>query len=248
MIRCAQCGKKNKDDATVCKHCGYNPNALAGNAWDYQQDAYPQTPYQNNQVYYDAQGNAYNVQYNYNATPVYPTDYGTDYDEDENGQMLLYPYNPATQQQIPAQKQKTAPNPMAIVGYVLAMLFDILAWPFCLIGLSIAKKREDAKKEWAEAGMLFTLLRLVTLLFLFLVWLFVSLVFPTFFEASHPLKLSFIKILFMGWPIAVGSMFIGFSKEGSALRLAGKGYFFFSIATAVLILFFFDPAILPLFA
>ena len=48
MIRCAECGKKNKDNATVCKHCGYNPGALQANMWNYQQNTYAQPSYSNN--------------------------------------------------------------------------------------------------------------------------------------------------------------------------------------------------------
>ena len=77
MIACAQCGKKNKDGATVCKYCGYNPSALQANmmSWGYQNGAYTpvqyqQPPQQTTQYYYDSDGKAYTIRYDCKATPV----------------------------------------------------------------------------------------------------------------------------------------------------------------------------------
>ena len=252
MILCAECGKKNKDDATVCKHCGYNPGALQNTAaWSYQNANYTSVPYQtaSSAYYYDANGKAYNVKYDCVATPV-GEEVQSDYDEGqtESQQVLLYPYNPATvQQNVSTQPKKQQKNTMAWIGYFLAMFIDILAWPFCLIGLSIANKRGGAKKELCEGGMSFTLLRLVSVLFLFLVWLGVSSFWPAFFAEYAAWKGGLIKIILFGWPIAVGSMFYQFSAEGSGLEAAGRGYFYFSIAVAVVGIFLLDVSQLPIF-
>lgn len=257
MIACAQCGKKNKDNATVCKYCGYNPGALQANStptWSYQNTAYPPMQYQppiqqGGQYYYDANGKAYNVRYDYKVTPV---DEDDDEDDEEEGtqQMVLYPYNPLTQQQQQATKKEKPeqPNAMAWVGYILAMFFDILAWPFCWIGLAIANKRDGAKKKLCEGGMMFTLLRLVTALVLFLVWWGVSSFYPEFFVGITTLKAALVKIILFGWPVVVGSIFMHCSAEDSGLEAAGQGYFYFSIALAVVGIIFLDVSILPIFS
>ena len=91
MIVCAQCNKKNKDGATVCKYCGYNPSALQANpSWGYQNGGYPQAPYQPNapqsgQYYYDAEGRAYTVRYDYKVTPV------EEEDDEEEGEEEASP-------------------------------------------------------------------------------------------------------------------------------------------------------------
>ena len=89
MIVCAQCGKKNKDNATVCKHCGYNPGALQANtmSWNYQNGGYAPVQYQppmqqGAQYYYDADGKAYTVRYDYKVTPV-DEDEEEDYEDEE---------------------------------------------------------------------------------------------------------------------------------------------------------------------
>ena len=255
MIACAQCGKKSKDDATVCKYCGYNPSALQASnmQWGYQQGAYPsmqyQPPVQQGVQYYDANGKAYNVRYDYKVVPV-----DEDEEEDEeNGsqQMLLYPYNPTLVQQPtqPMERERAQQkNVMAWIGYILAMFVDILAWPFCLIGLAVAKKRDDANKEVCEGGMLFTLMRLVTALCLFLVWWGVSTYLPGFFVGAADWKVAVAKIVLFGWPVAVGSIFSELSADGSALKLAGKGYFYFSLIIAVVGIIFFDITLLPIFS
>ena len=79
MILCAQCGKKNKDGATVCKHCGYNPGALQMEMpWGYQGGympmQYPQPMAQGGPYYYDANGRAYTMR----LTPV-----DEDYDDED---------------------------------------------------------------------------------------------------------------------------------------------------------------------
>lgn len=255
MILCAQCGKKNKDDATVCKYCGYNPGALQGGAsWNYQNGNYnvPYTNTNNNpSYYYDEKGNAYNVKYDYVVTPVGKDDDEEtgDYDEVEQQQMALYPYNPTTvQQQSTTSAPKEQANAMAWVGYILALFIDILAWPFCLIGLSIAGKRGGAKRALCEGGMMLTLLRLITIAVLFLVWWGVSSFVPTFFVGFQPWKGALVKIILFGWPIVVGSIFSQASAEGSGLEAAGRGHFYFSIALAVVGLIFLDASILPIFS
>ena len=252
MILCAECGKKNKDDATVCKHCGYNPGALRNSAaWNYQNANYTSVPYQNMTAscYYDANGKAYNVKYDCVATPVGEETYD-EYDDEEtdNHQVLLYPYNPAAvQQSAPAQPPKKQSNAMAWVGYILALFIDILAWPFCLIAMVIAEKRGGAKKELCEGGMILTLLRLVTVLVLFLVWWGVSSFWPAFFAEYASWKGGVIKIILFGWPIVVGSIFYQCSAEDSGLEAAGRGYFYFSIAVALVGIFLLDVSKLPIF-
>ena len=263
MIQCAECGKKNKDNATVCKYCGYNPTALREAALSkYRNTNYPNLPYQNNSMpypnnntqscYYDAKGNAYNVKYDYVVTPVGGQSYEDDYEEEpDNQQMMLYPYNPALVQQQQAQQPQTPTkqgNAMAWIGYILAMFIDILAWPFCLIGLSIASKRGGAKKNVCEGGMMFTLLRLVSALVIFLVWLGLSSFWPSFFENYASWKGGVVKIIFFGWPIVVGSIFMQTSAEDSGLELAAKGFFYLSIAIAVVGVFLLDPSMLPIFS
>ena len=269
MIQCAECGKSNKDNATVCKYCGYNPTALReASMSQYRNANYPNLPYQNSvnpyqsnmpyqnnntqSCYYDAIGNAYNVKYDYVVTPVGGQSYGDDYeDEMDNQQMMLYPYNPALVQQQQAQQPQTPTkqgNAMAWVGYILAMFIDILAWPFCLIGLSIASKRGGAKKNVCEGGMMFTLLRLVSALVIFLVWLGLSSFWPSFFENYASWKGGVVKIIFFGWPIVVGSIFMQTSAEDSGLELAAKGFFYLSIAIAVVGVFLLDPSTLPIFS
>ena len=258
MIQCAECGKKNKDNATVCKYCGYNPTALReAMMMQYNSVNYTNLPYQNTSgstqpCYYDANGKAYNVKYNYVATPVGEDD--DDYDDEvetESQQMLLYPYNPTAVQQQQAQptqaptKQK---NGMAWIAYFLAMFFDILAWPFCWIGLAIASKRGGAKKNLCEGGMMFTLLRLVCVLFIFLVWLILRSAWPQFFVGYESWKGGVVKIILFGWPIAVASIFTQCASEGSGLSLAGKGFFYLSIAIAVVGVFLLDPSTLPIFS
>ena len=257
MIACAQCGKKNKDDATVCKYCGYNPGALRANsaAWSYQNTAYPpmqypQQPQQGGQYYYDANGKAYNVRYDYKVTPVEEDEDEDDEEEVTQQQMLLYPYNPALvqQQQAVEKKEPEKKNAMAWVGYILAMFFDILAWPFCLIGLAIANKRGGAKKKLCEGGMMFTLLRLITAICLFLVWWGVSSFWPEFFVGVVNWKAAIVKIIMFGWPVVVASIFIQCSAENSGLEAAAQGYFYFSIAVAVVGVIFLDVSILPIFS
>ena len=272
MIVCAQCGKKNKDNATVCKYCGYNPSALQANtmSYGYQNGGYPNgTPmqyqgavqYQNSmqyqapaqqseQYYYDANGKAYSVRYDYKVTPVEDDDYE---DEEESGaqQVTLYPYNPTLVQQQPSQVEEEEPhqkNAMAWVAYILALFFDILAWPFCFIGIAIANKRDDANKELCLGGMLFTLLRIISALVLYVVWWGVSTYLPEFFVGVESWKTALVKIIFFGWPVAIGSIFSELSVEGSALKAAGKGFFFFSLAVAILGIIFFDVTWLPIFS
>lgn len=253
MITCAQCGKKNKDDATVCKHCGYNPTALSAAAWGYQNTAYPAVTYPNNtptaQYYYDEKGTPYKVKYDYVVTPVDADDDDDDEDEDDGFEKTtLYPYNPTMVQtnvnQTPIEKK----NAMAWIGYFLAMFIDILAWPFCWIGLAIAGKRDGSNKEVCEAGMLFTLMRLVSAIFLFLVWWGVSSFLPQFFVGAETWKVALVKIVMFGWPVVVGSIFVSCAAEGTALRLAGKGFFYFSIALALAGVIFFDVTWLPIFS
>ena len=256
MILCAQCGKKNKDDATVCKHCGYNPGALRANAnaWSYQNSAYPsmqyQQPMQQGGYYYDANGNAYNVRYDCKVTPVY----NDDEEEVENGtavqQMMLYPYNPTLyqQQQVEVQTEPEKPNAMAWVGYILAMFFDVLAWPFCWIGLAVANRRDGAKRGLCMGGMLFTLLRLLTALCLFLVWWGMNSFLPEFFVGMNSLKAAFVKMVLFGWPIAVGAIFAQTSAPDSGLGAAGRGYMYLSIAVAVVGIIFLDVSLLPIFS
>ena len=110
MILCAQCGKKNKNGATQCKYCGYNPSALQANtmSWTYQDGAYAPMQYQQptGQYYYDADGKAYNVRYDYKVVPV-DDDYDDDDDDEEDDQRVtLYPYNPMLM-----QKQQQAEEP-----------------------------------------------------------------------------------------------------------------------------------------
>ncbi|MBO5737419.1 MAG: hypothetical protein J6S04_06385 [Clostridia bacterium] len=278
MIVCAQCGKKNKDNATVCKYCGYNPSALQANAmsYGYQNGGYPngmpmqyQTPmqyqpqiqYQNQvqyqppaqqgaQYYYDANGKAYSVRYDYKVTPVEEDD---DEEEDESGeqQMTLYPYNPTLMQQYAPQPEETKPaqkNVMAWVGYILALFFDILAWPFCLIGIAIANRRDGAKKELCIGGMLFTLLRLITALVLYFIWWVASTYLSSFFVGIENWKVALVKMILFGWPVAIGSIFSELSAEGSAAKAAGKGYFSFSLVVAILGIVFFDVTWLPIFS
>jgi hypothetical protein len=258
MILCAQCGKKNKDNATVCKYCGYNPAALQGGmSWNYQNGNY-NVPYTNNGVssannnssyYYDEKGNAYNVKYDYVVTPVGQNDEEEgNYEETEHQQMSLYPYNPTQVQQTPVSVPQKQPNAMAWVGYILALFIDILAWPFCLIGLSIAGKRGGAKRALCEGGMMLTLLRLISVALLFLVWWGVSSFIPTFFVGFQPWKGAVVKIALFGWPILVGSIFSQAAPEGSGLEAAGRGHFYFSIALAVIGLIFLDASILPIFS
>ena len=258
MIVCAQCGKKNKDNATECKYCGYNPSALQQNnaTWGYQNSAYPPMQYQppmmpqGGQQYYDANGKAYTVRYDYKVTPV------EEDDEDDEGEgtqkMTLYPYNPTLMQQqaqqTEAPKKPVQRNAMAWIAYVLAMFFDILAWPFCWIGLIVANKRDGARKELCEGGMMFTLMRLVTALCLFLVWWGMTTYMPSFFVGVEPWKEAIVKIILFGWPIAVGSIFMEASAPESGLEAAGKGYFYFSIAVALLGVIFFDVTWLPIFS
>ena len=258
MIVCAQCGKKNKDGATVCKHCGYNPGALQANTmtWGYQNGAYVPMQYQQppaqqgTQYYYDADGKAYTVRYDYKVTPVEEED-EEEYEEEEEGQqMMLYPYNPTLVQQQAqrAVKEPETPNAMAWVGYFLAMFFDILAWPFCWIGLLIAKKRDGAKKEVCIGGMLFTLMRVLSAAILFLIWWIVSTYIPSFFTGMEDWEAAVAKIIFFGWPVAIGSIFTELSPNGSALKIAGKGFFLFSIVVAVIGIIFFDMAWLHIFS
>ena len=254
MITCAECGKRNKDDATVCKYCGYNPTMLRNNAaWNYQ-NGYPNMPYPaqppqpTNQYYYDASGQQYSVKYDYVVTPVGGENDYEDDEEEGTDKVMLYPYNPTVAQQPTQEAPKKNTNPMAWVGYFLAMFIDILAWPFCLIGLAIAKKRGGVNKEVCEGGMMFTLMRLVTALVLFLVWLGVKSFIPQFFVGSANWKEALVKIVGFGWPVVVGSIFSQCGSEGSGLKLAGKGYFFFSIALAVAGVIFFDVSILPIFS
>ena len=255
MSVCAQCGKKNKDNATVCKYCGYNPSALQQNnaAWGYQNGVYPPMQYQQPmpqtpQHYYDANGKAYTVRYDYKVTPVEEEE-----DDEEEGtqQMTLYPYNPTLvqrqTQQTETPKKPQQKNGMAWVAYFLAMFFDILAWPFCWIGLAVASKRDGARKELCEGGMMFTLMRLVTVLFLYLIWWGMHTYMPSFFVGVEPWKEAIVKIMLFGWPIAVGLIFMDASAAESGLEAAGKGYFYFSIAVALLGIIFFDVTWLPIF-
>ena len=285
MIVCAQCGKKNKDNATECKYCGYNPSALqqSNAAWGYQNGAYPPMQYQppiqqTTQHYYDANGKAYNVRYDYKVTPV-------EEDEEEEGeegtqQMTLYPYNPTLVQQQPykpskargkqtqynpygqqsynslygqlyAQKEKRQKpeqsNIMAWIAYFLAMFFDVLAWPFCWIGLAVASRRDGSRKELCNGGMLFTFLRVLSVLILGLLWWGTHTYLPEFFVGIEPWKEAVVKIVLFGWPIAIGSIFMGSAPSGSGLEAAGRGYFYFSIVLALLGIIFFDVTWLPIF-
>ena len=114
MIVCAQCGKKNKDDATVCKYCGYNPSAVRTNnqAWSYQNAAYPPMPYQppmqQGGCYYDANGKAYNVRYDCKVTPVEEGEERKEEGTLQQQQMLLYPYNPTLMQMQQMQQPQTS--------------------------------------------------------------------------------------------------------------------------------------------
>ena len=277
MIACAQCGKKNKDNATVCKYCGYNPSAFQINtmSWGYQNGAYTPVQYQppmpqGGQYYYDANGKAYNVRYDYKVTPVEEMD---EDDEDDAQQMMLYPYNPTLgQPSMPQQAQMlpTAPymqgqmpqqapsmpymqepkpkNLMAWIGYILALFIDIFAWPVCFLGLAIASRRDGARKDLCIGGMLFTLLRVLSAGILFLLWWGISTYLPEFFASAEEWKLAVAKIIMFGWPVAIGSIFAELSAEDSAGRAAGKGFFYFSLAVAILGILFFDVSWLHLFA
>ena len=253
MILCAECGKKNKDNATVCKHCGYNPTALRDAAMlNYHNANYTNVPYQQPNTpscYYDSNGRAYNVKYDYVVTPVgQEPDNEENCEESDTQQVLLYPYNPTeTQQTIPQTTDKQS-NPMAWVGYIAAMFLDILAWPFCLLGLSTANKRGGAKKELCEGGMMFTLLRLVSALAIFLVWLGIYSFWPQFFDVYQPWKGGLAKVILFGWPIVIGSIFYQCAAEDSGLEAAGRGFFYFSIAVAVVGVFLLDAKILPIFS
>ena len=254
MITCAQCGKKNKNDATVCKYCGYNPSALQANtmSWGYQNGAYAPVQYQQpmqqgKQYYYDANGRAYNVRYDYTVTPV---DEDDEEEEENDGQqqMLLYPYNPTL---VTPQEEETEPeerNLMAWIGYILALFFDVLAWPFCIIGLIVAHHRDGARKDLCIGGMLFTLLRLLSVGCLFLVWWAVSTYLPELLVGAEEWKLAIAKIILFGWPVAIGSMFMDLSAEGSAGKAAGKGHFYLSLVVAIAGIIFFDMAWLPIFS
>ena len=256
MIACAQCGKKNKDNATVCKYCGYNPGALQANtmSWTYQNGAYTPVQYQQPtqqapQYYYDADGRAYTLRYDCKVTPVDEEDYEDDYYEDEE-QVMLYPYNPTLVQQ-QAQSVKQAPkekNRVAWIGYILALFVDVLAWPVCLLGLLVARKREGAGREMCLGGMLLTLMRVLSIAVLFAVWWGVNSYLPAFFANGNKWKVAFAKITLFGWPAAIGSIFAELAPDGSALKIAGKGYFLFSLVVAVVGILFFDMAWLPLFA
>ena len=256
MIVCAQCGKKNKDNATVCKHCGYNPGALQANtmSWNYQNGGYAPAQYQppmqqGAQYYYDANGKAYTVRYDYKVTPVDEEDDEDDYEEEDGQQMMLYPYNPTlVQQQTQAVKTPEQKNPMAWVGFILALFMDIFAWPFCAIGFLISRKREDAGREVCIGGMLLTLMRVLSVAILFLVWWGVKTYLPTFFEEMKEWKAAVAKIVLFGWPVAIGSIFTELSPDGSALKIAGRGHFLFSLVVAVAGIVFFDITWLPLFA
>lgn len=210
----------------------------------YQQ---PSTP----SCYYDSNGKAYNVKHNYVVTPVEEQYYeGADEDDTDDQQMLLYPYNPTMVQQQAQQPQTPTKsgNGMAWFAYILAMFIDILAWPFCLIGMSIANKRGGAKKELCEGGMMFTLLRLVTAAVIFLIWLALNSFWPQFFVGFALWKGGLVKLILFGWPIVIGSIFYRCSAEDSGLEAAGRGFFYFSIAVAVLGVFLLDPSILPIFS
>ena len=276
MIACAQCGKKSKDNATVCKYCGYNPSALQANSmqWGYQQNAYPpmqyQPPMQQGGQYYDVNGKAYRVRYDYKVTPI-------EEDEEREGddgeqQMTLYPYNPTLGQpvmptqpqmapmqpqmspmsampQMPQQiKQPKPKNLMAWIGYILALFIDILAWPFCFIGIAIANRRDGARMDLCIGGMLFTLLRVLSAGILFGLWWAVNTYFPEFFASAEDWKLAISKIILFGWPVAIGSIFAELSAEDSAGKAAGKGFFYFSLAIAIVGVIFFDMTWLPIFS
>lgn len=276
MIACAQCGKKNKDNATVCKYCGYNPGALQANtmSWGYQNGGYVQMPYQppmqqGAQYYYDANGKAYSVRYDYKVTPVEDDD--EDDEDDGEQQMTLYPYNPMTTQQsfpqaMPQQMMYQMPqqsiqpmlqqdekidrsnNIVAWIGYILALFLDILAWPICFLGLFIANRRDDANKDLCIGGMLFTLLRVLSVAVLFLIWWAVNTYFPAFFVGAEKWKVAFVKMVLFGWPVAIGSIFAELSPDGSGAKAAGKGFFFLSLAIALAGLVFFDINWLPIFS
>ena len=265
MITCAQCGKKSKDDATVCKHCGYNPSALQANTmqWGYQQSAYPSMQYQppmpqGGQYYYDANGKAYNVRYDYKVTPVEEMDEGEEGDSGEQ-QMLLYPYNPTlgqpqvqtlaqSQMQQPVVQRSRQKNRMAWIGYILALFIDIFAWPFCVIGLTIAKKKDGANMDLCIGGMLFTLLRVISAAVLWLLWWVVNTYLPEFFASVEEWKLAISKIILFGWPVAIGSIFAELSAEGTPCKAAGKGFFYFSLVLAIVGIIFFDMSWLSIFA
>lgn len=255
MILCAQCGKKNKNGATQCKYCGYNPSALQANtmSWTYQDGAYAPMQYQQatGQYYYDADGKAYNVRYDYKVVPV-DDDYDDDDDDEEDDQRVtLYPYNPMLmqkQQQAEEPTEYEEPNLVAWIGYILALFVDILSWPICLLGLLIAGKRDGAKRELCIGGMMFTLLRVLSAAMLLLVWWVVSTYIPSFFATAEEWKMALVKMIFFGWPVAIGSIFNELSPEGSAGKAAGQGFFYFSLAVAVLGILFFDVSWLHLFA
>ena len=253
MILCAQCGKKNKDGATVCKHCGYNPGALQMEMpWEYQGGympmQYPQPMAQSGPYYYDAEGRAYTMRF----TPV---DEDYDDEDEETPQMMTYTYNPAQMQAVQRQplpynqpKKQEQKNTTAIVAYFLAMFFDILAWPFCILGLWIAGRRDGAKRDLCIGGMLFTLLKVLSAAMLFAVWWGISTYLPQFFATYEPWKGALAKIILFGWPVAIGSIFAELSPEGSGLRAAGRGHFYLFLVVAVLGLIFFDITWLPIFA
>ena len=250
MILCAECGKKNKDSATVCRHCGYNPGALQSTtSWGYQNGNYA-LPYTNDSPsrYYDEKGKAYHVKYDYVVTPVEEeTDESYAYEE-EDQQVSLYPYNPMAEQTTAQASPKAQPNAMAWVGYILAIFMDILAWPFCLIGLSIAKKRGGAKQALCTGGMWLTLLRLLTIAAWALVWWGVKSFLPEFFVGFQPWKGAVIKIILFGWPILIGSLFIQCTPADSGLEAAGRAYFYFSIVLAVVGVLVLDVSVLPIFS
>ena len=253
MIVCAQCNKKNKDGATVCKYCGYNPSALQANpSWGYQNGGYPQAPYQPNapqsgQYYYDAEGRAYTVRYDYKVTPVEEED--DEEEGEEEDRMTLYPYNPTLTGQQTTKKETKEKNTIAWVGYFCAMLLDVLAWPLCFIGLGVARKNEDEEsEEVCKAGLLFTLLRVLSALCLLLVWWGVKTYLPSFFVGVAEWKLAISKIVFFGWPVAMGSIFAEIFIKESSYHIAGKGFFFFSLVVAVLGIIFFDMTWLPIFS
>ena len=165
-------------------------------------------------------------------------------------QQMMYqmPQQPTQQMLQQDEKIDRSNNIVAWIGYILAMFLDILAWPICFLGLFIANRRDDANKDLCIGGMLFTILRILSVGVLFLIWWAVNTYLPGFFVGADKLKVAFTKMILFGWPVAIGSIFAELSPDGSGAKAAGKGFFFLSIAVAVAGLIFFDMNWLPIFS
>ena len=68
---------------------------------------------------------------------------------------------------------------------------------------------------------------------MFLVWWAVSTYLPELLVGAEEWKLAVAKIILFGWPVAIGSMFMELSAEGSAGKAAGKGHFYLSLVVAI---------------